>query len=240
MTDPAIEEPPVAAPAVEIDGLSFAYESRGRTPSFQLRVPSLRIPGGRHVGIIGASGSGKTTLLHLIAGILQPDRGAISLAGTRLDRSSGRAQRELRLRRVGMIFQEFELLDHLTVRENILLPYYLTSKLGAVDTEHLETLADRAGIARYLDRRPRRLSQGERQRVAICRALVTRPPIVLADEPTGNLDPTTTTGVLEIIFEEVDRVGATLVMVTHDHSLLDRFDEVVDFAQFRTETGGTP
>ncbi len=218
--------------AVDVENLLFRYPGN----EYELAIPRLRIATHRKAAIIGPSGSGKTTLLHLLAGILAPDAGRITVAGTVLGDVPDSRRRRLRMERIGLVFQEFELLEHLSVRENILLPFMLAPSLGKVDEAHFSMLTKRTGIDRYLNRRPRRLSQGERQRVAICRALVTQPALILADEPTGNLDPKTTAEILDTMIGEVERHDATLVMVTHDHSLIERFDEVIDFAEFRVSS----
>jgi putative ABC transport system ATP-binding protein len=220
---------------IAFSDLVFRYPRGG----FRLHVPRLDVQAGEKVVIIGPSGSGKTTLLSLIAGILLPESGRVEVNGSRISRSDA-GRRAFRIQNVGMIFQEFELLDHLTVRENILLPYFVHSTLMLLPEveAHLGSLTSRAGISTLVDRKPRALSHGERQRVAICRALITRPTIVLADEPTGNLDPEITREVLSSIFQEVEEDAATLVMVTHDHSLLDRFDRVIDFDMFRERIQG--
>jgi putative ABC transport system ATP-binding protein len=143
-----------------------------------------------------------------------------------------KAPRRLRLESIGFVFQEFRLLEYLTVLDSILLPVRLAGK--SVDRalrERIQTLAGRAGIDHLLKRRPARLSQGERQRAAICRALVGSPSLVLADEPTGNLDPVTGNAVLDLLFEEVNEAGSTLLMVTHQHDILPRFDRIVDLGE---------
>jgi len=214
---------------VLVDGVRFRYPAA----EFELNVPAFELKPGELVACIGTSGIGKSTLLALLAGILQPAVGTIELGGQDLGALGEEARRKLRLREVGLVFQEFELLDHLSVRENILLPY-LVSRVLALDDEARErmlALATSAGIEALLERHPRELSMGERQRVAICRALITRPSVVLADEPTGNLDPTTSQRVLELLIGEVRASGASLVMVTHDYSLLDSLDRVVDLAE---------
>ena len=138
------------------------------------------------------------------------------------------------------MFQEFELLEYLNVLDNVLLPYRIHSalRIDPAVRERARRLADEVGIGALLDRYVTRLSQGERQRVAICRALVTEPAILLADEPTGNLDPESKERVLDILFACAGRTGATLVAVTHDHDVLPRFERVVDFKSFHL--GGTP
>ena len=166
-----------------------------------------------------------------MAGILSAQRGSVAVLGEQLDQLSEAARRRFRLARIGMIFQEFELLDHLTVGENILLPHLVCAERErtAQAEDRMRRLSARAGLDRYLGRRPRALSQGERQRVAICRALITEPRLLLADEPTGNLDPATTRTILDAVFEEAAEHQAALVWITHDHSILDRFDRTVDF-----------
>ncbi len=189
--------------------------------------------------MIGPSGSGKTTLLHLIAGIAVPQSGEVVTGGVEVSRLADPARRDFRVRNVGLVFQEFELLEYLNVRDNVLLPYRIhpALRLDSEVRERAGRLADEVGIGMLLDRYVTRLSQGERQRVAICRALVTEPAILLADEPTGNLDPESKERVLDILFACVRRTGATLVAVTHDHDVLPRFDRVVDFKSFHV--GGT-
>jgi putative ABC transport system ATP-binding protein len=213
--------------SVEIRDLVFGYGEGG----FRLAVPRLEIGSGETVVLIGPSGSGKTTLLHLIAGILQPASGSVSVGGTAFGSLGPGARRRFRIERIGLVFQEFALLDHLSVRENIILPFLVDRGLArSRDPEpDLLRVAERCGIANLVGRRPEELSHGERQRVAICRALITRPALLLADEPTGNLDPTTTRRVVALLTEEVRARGTTLLMVTHDHSLIGSFDRVVDF-----------
>ena len=215
---------------IEVKGMRFSYAGG----AFKMSVPDLRVPPGEKLAFIGPSGSGKTTLLQLLAGILKPDEGTIRIGDFQPGVVDETTCRAFRLRHLGMVFQEFELMEALSVRENIALPFLLEPSLMPGDgyEDELTRLAKEAGIGDYLDRRPRRLSQGERQRVAICRALVTRPPIILADEPTGNLDPRTREHVLELIEAEISRAGSTLVAVTHDHGILSRFDRVVDFDSF--------
>jgi putative ABC transport system ATP-binding protein len=213
---------------LEARDLAFRY----REGDFALHVPSLDVERGERVAFVGPSGSGKTTLLHLLLGILVPDAGRVVLEGEEVTALPDAGRRRLRITRVGIIFQELELLDHLTVRENVLLPFYVSRALtlGEEAEASLRDLAASLGLERMLERSPRRLSQGERQRVAICRALVTGPRVVVADEPTGNLDPRAKESMLDLVFREVDRRGATFLMVTHDHGLLGRFDRVVDVA----------
>jgi ABC-type lipoprotein export system ATPase subunit len=212
---------------IRIEKLDFAYPQG----PFRLVVDDLEIVAGQSVAFIGPSGSGKTTLLHLVAGILTPEQGRIVTGGHEVSTLPDGARRDFRVRHVGLVFQEFELLEYLDVNDNILLPYRINRSLALTDDvrRRARELANDVGIADKLDRDVRRLSQGERQRVAICRALLADPELVLADEPTGNLDPENRELVLDILFRHAR--NATLVTVTHDHTVLDRFDRVIDFTE---------
>jgi ABC-type lipoprotein export system ATPase subunit len=214
---------------IRISDLEFCY----REGEFSLRVPSLAIERGETAAFVGPSGSGKTTLLNLIAGIVTPARGTIESNGTEVTALGDRSRREFRIRHVGLVFQEFELLDYLSVLDNILLPYRISAALSLDSTvrERAESLAQRVGIADKLRRHPGKLSQGERQRVAVCRAVLPQPPLLLADEPTGNLDPVNAGLVLDILLDLAAESGATLLTVTHDHDLLPRFGRVIDIKQ---------
>jgi ABC-type lipoprotein export system ATPase subunit len=216
--------------AIRVRDLDFAFEEG----DFALHVPTLSVARGETVALIGPSGSGKTTLLHLMAGILAPRRGSVVTDGVELSALGDAERRAFRVARVGLVFQEFELLEYLSVLDNVLLPYRIHPRLRLMPGVRSRALAlsERMGIGDHLRRRPRHLSQGERQRAAVCRALLPEPPLLLADEPTGNLDPANKARVLDLLFEEVERRGTTLVAVTHDHELLDRFGRVIDFKIF--------
>jgi putative ABC transport system ATP-binding protein len=213
---------------IQVYRLSFTHESG----QFTLNLPELGIAQGETVAITGPSGSGKTTLLNLLAGILHPDDGSIVIDDMTLSQLDDSAARNFRANNIGLIFQEFELLEYLNVLDNILLPFRINKNLQLTSAARLqaEQLADRTGIKDKLARYPDQLSQGERQRVAVCRALVTKPKLLLADEPTGNLDPENKAIVLELLLAMAREQNATLVMVTHDHDLVSRFDRVIDFA----------
>ncbi len=203
--------------------------------AFTLAIPDLFVASGETVAVIGPSGSGKTTLLNLIAGILRAERGSVVVDDVDVGSLSDAGRRAFRIRRIGFVFQDFALIDYLSARDNILHPCRITDALR-LDTgmrRRAETLAAAVGIADKLDRRPGRLSQGEKQRVAICRALLPRPRLILADEATGNLDPDNKTLILDLLFERAAAESATLLAVTHDHELLPRFGRVVDFRAFR-------
>jgi putative ABC transport system ATP-binding protein len=215
---------------IELRNVRFRYAPGG----FELFVPELRIARGARAAAIGPSGSGKTTLLNLVSGIAQPSSGEVHTAGVRVDALGPAGRRAFRITTVGFVFQSFLLLDYLDVRQNILYPYRLHGDLrldGEVRTR-ADALAESLGIERLLDRRPTELSQGERQRVAIARALVTSPTLLLADEPTGNLDPNTKAQALDLLFAQCESHGTTLLMVTHDHGVLERFDQVVDVSSW--------
>jgi len=213
-----------------IDNLEFAYGEG----DFRLRIPDLHVPEGSNTAFIGPSGSGKTTLLNLIAGISVPEGGEVRTHGVDVTRLGDADRRNFRISNVGLVFQEFELLEYLTVLDNVLLPFRINPslKLDMIVRDRARALAEQVGIADKLARHPGRLSQGERQRVAVCRALLPQPGLLLADEPTGNLDPVNKDRVLDMLFEQVSATGTTLVAVTHDHELLSRFDRVVDFKAF--------
>ncbi len=215
--------------ALELAGLRFAYRGEG----FTLNLPYLEIQPGESVALVGPSGSGKSTLLNLVAGILAPERGTIALNGQVLTDMGARQRRQFRLRSMGMIFQSFELLDYLDLRDNVLLQARMAP--GIKISEALEQRAQRIvtelGLRDKWRRSVTSLSQGERQRVAACRALLLDPPLVLADEPTGNLDPDNKRAVLEHLIELCSQENRILLTVTHDHSLLPAFDRVVDMSE---------
>ncbi len=213
-------------PMIRVSKLRYSYPEG----EFELNVPSLHIAKGETVAVIGPSGSGKTTLLHLIAGIVSPLAGRIEVDRIVVNSLDDSRRRDFRIRRVGMVFQEFELLEYLSVLDNILLPYRINSelRLDSAARARARSLAEITGIKDKLDRFATRLSQGEKQRVAVCRALVAEPVLLLADEPTGNLDPGNTQRVLSVLLEAAQATGATLLTVTHDHDFLSRFARVVD------------
>ncbi len=217
----------MSAPVVRVHDLSFRYGEG----DFHLQIPELEVARASSAAFIGPSGSGKTTLLHLIAGIALPQAGRIETNGVDVTSLSESARREFRIKNVGLVFQEFELLEYLSVLDNVLLPYRINPALELTPEvrERAQTVADQVGIGDKLARYPRQLSQGERQRVAVCRAVLTEPAVLMADEPTGNLDPLNKGRVLDILFDYAEASGTTLLTVTHDHDLLGRFERVVDF-----------
>jgi putative ABC transport system ATP-binding protein len=218
-----------AAVSIEVADLMFAYTSGG----FQLQIPRLQVRAGGRTAIVGPSGSGKTTLLHLLAGVLVPAQGCIRMGSVELTRWTDSARRAFRLLNMGLVFQEFELLEHLTVFENLLLPCRLHRAVrpNAERRQRVHQLADVLGLKDKLSRYPRALSQGERQRVAVGRALLLEPSVILADEPTGNLDPATKELVLNLLLQRAHIGRSTVVIATHDYQLLEHFDQVVQMDQ---------
>ena len=221
---------------ITISGLEFRFSQS----DFCLAIPSLEIGKGERVAIVGPSGSGKSTLLNLIAGILTPSRGRVRVHGRELDTMGDGARRAFRIAEIGLVFQGFELIGYLDVFENILLPYRLNPalRLTPATRERAQKLAREMGIANRLRAFPHRLSHGEKQRVAICRAMLPEPPLLLADEPTGNLDPETKQRTVDLIFQQADRGGATLLMVTHDREIAARFPRIIDCRALAA--GGAP
>ena len=211
---------------LELRELSFSYPEQG----FVLSVPELTLQAGETIALLGPSGSGKTTLLNLLAGILTPLTGNVLLNGDNLSALTERQRRQYRLRYMGMIFQSFELLDYLDVRDNILLQGRLCVSQSIDDNleQQARQIADDLGLGDKWRRNSRALSQGERQRVAVCRALLLDPSLVLADEPTGNLDPDNKIAVLRKLVANCKQHQRILLTVTHDHSLLAEFDRVID------------
>lgn len=218
---------------ITIDAVEFGYPG---TDSFKLSIPSLAFDAGEHCAIIGPSGCGKTTLLNLIAGVLRPASGVISNQKVTVSDLDDKARRAFRIKNVGLVFQAFELLAYLNVRDNVLLPYRLHPAMS-LDEEakaRAERLIESVGLQGKLKRSVDQLSQGEQQRVAVARALVTNPPLLLADEPTGNLDPDNKTRIIDLLKSAAEQTQSTIITVTHDHSLLDRFDRVIEFDAIRS------
>jgi len=219
--------------AVRMEGVRFTYPGRA---AFRLAIDELAIAAGERVACIGPSGSGKTTLIHLVTGIARPDAGRVLVGGTDLADLSESARRARRIRHVGLVFQQFELVEYLSGLDNILLPHLVGRDLRAdrAARDRARGLAEQLGIGDLLRRLPRACSQGEQQRIAIARALVTEPALVIADEPTGNLDPATAGRMLDLLFAQVEARDATLLVVTHDHGTLGRFDRVIDMDRLRS------
>jgi len=214
---------------IKLSDVYFGYTDS----DFALQIDQFAIASGEAVAVIGPSGCGKTTLLNILSGVVLPEKGDVQVAGQSVSRLADTERRALRISSIGMVFQNFELLEYLPVMDNILLPLRIGSglRVTAELRERARELAGHVGIGGKLQRYPGQLSQGERQRVAVCRALLLRPPLVLADEPTGNLDPSNKSLVVDLLLEYAQSSGATLVTVTHDRELLSHFGRVLDFQQ---------
>jgi putative ABC transport system ATP-binding protein len=204
---------PVVAPVVTARDVVRRYGS-GDTAVDALRGVSVDIAAGCLTAVMGPSGSGKSTLMHILAGLDQPTAGDVSVAGVDITNLDDAALTLLRRDHIGFIFQFFNLLPMLTAAENIALPLKLAG--SSPDPEWLVDLVEKVGLGDRLTHRPAELSGGQQQRVAVARALVSRPSVMFADEPTGNLDSTTSGEILALLRDSVDTLGQTTVMVTHD------------------------
>jgi putative ABC transport system ATP-binding protein len=190
-----------------------------------LKGISLTIPAGQFVAIVGASGSGKSTLLGLLAGLDSPSSGEIWLDGAPIHNLAEADLASVRGRKIGFVFQSYQLIQTLTALENVLLPFELNMQGSGVN--QARKLLDEVGLTERVDHYPVQLSGGEQQRVALARAFVTEPPIVMADEPTGNLDSTNGRLVLDLLLDRNKRAGTTLVLVTHDAEVASRADRKI-------------
>ena len=190
-----------------------------------LKGIDLTIPAGQFVAIVGASGSGKSTLLGLLAGLDTPSEGEIWLDGTPIHNLAEAELAEVRGRKIGFVFQSYQLISTLTALENVLLPFELN--VNGNGLAQARRLLDEVGLRDRVDHHPVQLSGGEQQRVALARAFVVEPPIVMADEPTGNLDSTNGHLVLDLLLERNRKAGTTLVLVTHDVDVASRADRKI-------------
>jgi putative ABC transport system ATP-binding protein len=210
--------------ALALDGVSMHHQAEGRRIDV-LRDVSLRVEPGRSLAVVGPSGSGKTSLLLLLAGLERPAAGRIAIDGLDLGALGTDALADLRRDRIGIVFQSFHLLPSLTARDNVALPLQMAGARDALP--RAQAMLARVGLAERADHPPARLSGGEQQRVAIARAVVHRPRLLLADEPTGNLDDATGERVRELLFGLQRDHGMTLVLVTHDPDFAARCDRVL-------------
>ena len=206
--------------------VSKAYDGTEGSLRYALRDISFEIARSRRVAIVGRSGSGKSTLLHLAAGIDVPSQGKVLIAGRSLAALSERARTLLRRDEVGLVFQFFHLLPHLSVRDNIALPEFIAGNSATKFGERVSQLLEKVELLDRADDNIQKLSGGEMQRVAICRALLRRPRLLLADEPTGNLDDANSRLVMDLMLKLVSEEAGTLVYVTHSRELAGLADEV--------------
>ena len=212
-------DPSAPGDVIRLDGVTKTYQADSAPALADL---SMGVAAGEVVAVMGPSGSGKSTLLNLIAGLDRPTAGTVSVAGRRIDTLGESALARFRARHIGIIFQFFNLLDDLTVEDNVLLPAQLAGASRRQARARADELLERMGIEEFRNAYPARMSGGQRQRVAIARALVNRPAVLLADEPTGALD-TTTGQEIGALLRHLNEGGQTLVLVTHDAELAERY-----------------
>src|SRR6266511_1561316 len=226
----ATTEPHYSGPVVSAKDLTRRF-GEGQTAVDALRGVSLEVPKGQLTAVMGPSGSGKSTLMHILAGLDKPTSGEVAIAGTAITDLNDSDLTKLRRRRIGFIFQFFNLLPMLTAEENVVLPLELAGRKP--ERAWVDELLASVGLGERRRHRPSELSGGLQQRVAIARALVTRPTVVFADEPTGNLDSRTSAEILELLREAVSRYGQTTVMVTHDPNAAAIADRILFLADGR-------
>jgi putative ABC transport system ATP-binding protein len=224
-----------ARPIASTSELRRVY-GEGETAVEALRGVTVAVPSGQFAAIMGPSGSGKSTLMHLLAGLDRPTAGSVFVDGAELTNLDDRALTRLRRDRLGFVFQAFNLVPVLSAEENIMLPLTLSGKKP--DREWLTTLIDAVGLGDRLTHRPAELSGGQQQRVAVARALIHRPAVVFADEPTGNLDSESSDAVLALLRQAVDDFGQTVVMVTHDAHAASVADRIVVLSDGRVVHDG--
>lgn len=218
----------MSEPLLELRGLKKSYRAPDGTTTSVIDLPEFRLARGEQVALRGGSGSGKTTLLHLIAGILTPDEGSVRVAGVEFTALSEPERDRARARSIGYVFQSFHLLPAHSALENVLLAMHFGRGCDAL---RARTLLERVGLSGKLDHRPGQLSVGQQQRVAVARALAGKPDLVLADEPTGNLDRERAREALALIREVCREEAAGLLLVSHDAQILGEFERVVDLAE---------
>jgi putative ABC transport system ATP-binding protein len=221
-------------PVLDVKDLKKGYLSPEGERHLVIDVPSFSMEDAEQVALQGSSGSGKTTFLNLIAGILQPDSGVISVAGECLTAQREAGRDRLRAHHIGYVFQTFNLLQGYTALENVMLGMMFGR---GTDVEYARALLARVGLQQRMNYRPRQLSMGQQQRVAVARALAGRPKLVLADEPTGNLDHHHAGEALELIREICRENEAALLLVSHDRDILSQFDRVQELSHINHATG---
>lgn len=212
--------------ALEFEHVTKTYDTSGAEPFRALHDVSFQIPRGRTVAVVGRSGSGKSTLLHLAAAIDLPTSGRVVVGGRDISSLSDGDRSRLRRTDVGLVFQFFHLLPGLSVRDNVVLPGWIAGRPQSELDRRARELLDRVGLGHYGARPVQKLSGGEMQRVAICRSLLARPKVLLADEPTGNLDDENARRVMSLLLELIREEGSTLLFVTHSEEMAALADEI--------------
>jgi putative ABC transport system ATP-binding protein len=212
-TEPQQPQSSTDAAVVTARGVTRVY-GEGDTAVNALRGVDLDVERGKLTGVMGPSGSGKSTLMHILAGLDKPTEGEVTIDGTNIETLNDTDLTKLRRQHIGFIFQFFNLLPMLTAEENIVLPLELGG--AKMDKDWVDSVIERVGLSDRRKHRPSELSGGQQQRVAIARALISKPTVVFADEPTGNLDSTTSQEILDLLRESVETLGQTFVMVSHD------------------------
>ena len=212
--------------------------------TFELNVPRFDLEVGQHTAIVGPSGCGKTTFLNLLSGIIPltaPSAGEVKFQNVVLPTAKSNEMRRFRNDSIGIVFQDFRLIEYLSLKDNILLPVTLSSRTQDDDWERrADVLIRKVGLEGISDRPVSSMSRGEQQRVAVCRALLRRPTLVLADEPTANLDSENATDVLDLLFDQANEIDATVVAVTHADESLSRFPRVLPFREINTGGNDSP
>ncbi|EFL89614.1 ABC transporter ATP-binding protein [Ahrensia sp. R2A130] len=224
-----------SSPAIELDDVHLTL-GEGASRVHVLRGISLAVPAGRSVGVVGPSGSGKSTLLMVMAGLERVDKGCVKLAGEDFSDLDEDGLAAFRGRNIGIVFQSFHLIPNMTALENVAVPLELAGIADAFDKAEAEMKA--VGLGERLTHYPSQMSGGEQQRVAMARALAPDPKILVADEPTGNLDGETGTQIADLLFTKQRERGTTLVLVTHDPKLAERCDDMVRVRQGEIEDAG--
>jgi len=223
---------------LELREVTKIYEI-GNTQVHSLNGVSLKVEKGASLAVMGPSGSGKSTLLYTIGGLLTPTKGDVTIGGTSIYQLKHRERAKFRCENMGFIFQTFELLPYLTALENVMLPLHLAGIPSAEQVEMAEQALGKVGLGKRANHKPAELSGGEQQRVAIARGIVNNPSILLADEPTGNLDQKTGTEIMKLLCDVHEKDGLTLIFVTHDPAKSKLADHVVEMIDGHTVTNRT-
>ncbi|MCD6288813.1 MAG: ABC transporter ATP-binding protein [Candidatus Hydrogenedentes bacterium] len=211
---------------VSIENLEISYELGGETLRV-LDIPTWSVAAGEQVAVAGPSGCGKSTLLHVVSGILAPDKGSVEVCGKRLDQMSEVERDRHRAAHIGYIFQNFNLLQGFSAVENVLLGATFSGR--HISRADAESLLRQVGLGHRLKHRPSEMSLGEQQRVAVARALANRPQLLLADEPTGSLDPVHTDEIIRMLRDVSRDHGCSLVVVSHEHDIIEQFERIDRF-----------